>query len=76
MASEGPTIGVVVVGEGTGVAFVGMYGEPGSRTFVALACDLGDYFFIDSRVRVSAHVVVAGDEGVLRAWLEIVDAFF
>ena len=53
-----------------------MYGEPGSRTFVALACDLGDYFFIDSGVNVSAHVVVAGDEGVLGAWLEIVDAFF
>ena len=66
MASEGPNVGVVVVGESACFAFVGEYGEPG---FVALGCDLGDYFFIDSGVRVSAHVIVVGNEGVLWAWL-------
>ena len=50
-----------------------MYGEPGSRSFVALTSDLGDYFFIDSGVSVSAHVVVSGNESVIGAWLEIVD---
>ena len=41
---------------------------------MALTGDLGDYFFIDSGVSVSAHVVVSGNESVIGAWLEIVDA--